>query len=121
MSQRRKAESDEDLLPEHDFSGAVRGKYYERYRQGTNVVLLDPDIAAVFHDSAAVNHTLRLLVSLAKAKAAGRKPAGGRPRWPNKPLQPTSPATRGARRREASGRGSRLSRNVSSPLPHRGR
>jgi hypothetical protein len=77
MSQRRKAEPDDDLLPEYDFSGAVRGKYYERYRQGTNVVLLDPDIAAVFHDSAAVNHTLRLLVSLAKAKAAGRKPQAG--------------------------------------------
>ena len=58
----------DDLLPEYDFSGAVRGKYYERYRQGTNVVLLDPDIAAVFRDSASVNHTLRLLVSLAKAK-----------------------------------------------------
>ena len=38
MSQRRKAESNDDLLPEYDFSGAVRGKYYERYRQGTNVV-----------------------------------------------------------------------------------
>jgi hypothetical protein len=99
MSQRRKAESDDDLLPEYDFSGAVRGKYYERYRQGTNVVLLDPDIAAVFHDSAAVNHTLRLLVSLANAKAAGRR----RPRSPNKPLQPTSRATRGARRRKRAG------------------
>jgi hypothetical protein len=103
MSQRRKAESDDDLLPEYDFSGAVRGKYYERYRQGTNVVLLDPDIAAVFHDSAAVNHTLRLLVSLAKAKAAGRKPTGRRPRSPNKPVQPTSPGTRGARRRKRAG------------------
>ena len=99
MSQRRKAESDDDLLPEYDFRGAVRGKYYERYRQGTNVVLLDPDIAAVFHDSAAVNHTLRLLVSLANAKAAGRR----RPRSPNKPLQPTSRATRGARRRKRAG------------------
>ena len=100
MSQRRKAESDDDLLPEYDFSGAVRGKYYERYRQGTNVVLLDPDIAAVFYDSAAVNHTLRLLVSLANAKAGGRRPTGGRPRSPNKPLQPTSRATRGTRRRK---------------------
>jgi hypothetical protein len=103
MSQRRKAESDDDLLPEYDFSGAVRGKYYERYRQGTNVVLLDPDIAAVFHDSAAVNDTLRLLVSLANAKAAGRRPTSGRPRSPNKPLQPTSRATRGARGRKRAG------------------
>jgi hypothetical protein len=103
MSQRRKAKSEDDLLPEYDFSGAVRGKYYERYRQGTNVVLLDPDIAAVFRDSAAVNHTLRLLVSLAKAKAAGQNPASQRPRSPIKPLQPTSPATRGARRHGGAG------------------
>ena len=101
MRQRRKAESDDELLPEYDFSGAVRGKYYERYRQGTNVVLLDPDIAAIFRDSAAVNHTLRLLVSL--AKAAGQKPTGRRPRSPNKPLQPPSSATRGVRRHRGAG------------------
>ena len=64
MSPRHKAEDNDDLLPEYDFSGAVRGKYYERYRQGTNVVLLEPDIAAVFRDSVAVNQTLRMLVSL---------------------------------------------------------
>ena len=103
MSQKSKAESDDDLLPEYDFSGAVRGKYYERYRQGTNVVLLDPDIAAVFRDSAAVNHTLRLLVSLAQAKAGGQKPTSRRPRSPNKPLQPTSRATRGARSHRGAG------------------
>jgi len=98
MSPKRKPEYDDDLLPEYDFSGAVRGKYYERYRQGTNVVLLDPDIAAVFRDSAAVNDTLRLLVSLAKAKVAGQRPTGPRRRSPNKPLQPPSRAIRGARR-----------------------
>jgi hypothetical protein len=99
MRPRRKPEDDDDLLPEYDFRGAVRGKYYERYWQGTNVVLLDPDVAAVFRDSAAVNDTLRLLVSLAKAKAAGEGPTGRRRRSPNKPLQPTSRAIRGARRR----------------------
>ena len=98
MSPRRKAEYDDDLLPEYDFSGAVRGKYYERYREGTNVALLDPDIAAVFRDSAAVNDTLRLLVSLAKAKAAGQRPPGQHRRSPNKPLQPPSRAIRGPRR-----------------------
>ena len=41
-------ESEDDMLVEHDFSNAVRGKYYECYRQGTNVVLLDPDVAEVF-------------------------------------------------------------------------
>jgi hypothetical protein len=44
-----------------------------------------------------------LLVSLAKAKAAGRKPTGGRPRSPNKPLQATTRATPGARRRKRAG------------------
>src|SRR5712692_10947713 len=98
MSQRRRNNSDDDMRPEYDFSGAVRGKYYERYRQGTNVVLLDPDIAAVFRDSAAVNDTLRLLVSLAKAKVAVQRPTGRRRRSPDKPLQPPSRAIRGAGR-----------------------
>lgn len=101
MSQRRKPEYDSDLLPEYDFSGAVRGKYYQRYRQGTNVVLLDPDIAAIFRDSTVVNDTLRLLVSLARAKVSRQKRTGRRQRSPNKPLQPTSRATRGAGRHRA--------------------
>ena len=62
-------------FPEYDFTGAVRGKYYERYREGTNVVLLDPDVAAVFKDSAAVNGALRLLVSLAEVKVPPRQNA----------------------------------------------
>jgi hypothetical protein len=52
-------EHEDEMLPEYDFTGGVRGKYYERYKQGTNVVLLDEDIAKVFHDSAAVNSALR--------------------------------------------------------------
>jgi hypothetical protein len=89
MRPRHKAEADDDLLPEYDFSGAVRGKYYERYRQGTNVILLEPDIAAIFRDSAAVNQTLRMLVSLAKAEVVGQKLKGRRHRSPNKRMQPT--------------------------------
>lgn len=57
-----KDEEDDDLLPEYDLSGGVRGKYVDRYRQGTNVVLLDPDVAAKFPDSKAVNDALRGLV-----------------------------------------------------------
>jgi hypothetical protein len=57
---------DDDLLPEYDFSGAVRGKYAEQYRQGTNVVLLEPDVAQAFPDSDAVNRALRLLVQIAR-------------------------------------------------------
>jgi hypothetical protein len=74
------------MLPEYNFSNAVRGKYYERYRQGTNVVLLDPDVAEVFPNATAVNDALRALVAVADAKAS-RRPAGAeRP----KALQPTS-------------------------------
>ena len=57
-----KADDDEDI-PEMDLSGGVRGKYYERYRQGTNVVLLEPDVARIFRDSAVVNQALREYLS----------------------------------------------------------
>lgn len=68
MKAKPKSKLENDMLPEYDFTGAVRGKYYERYRQGTNVVLLAPDVAEVFRDAAAVNDALRLLVSVAEAK-----------------------------------------------------
>jgi hypothetical protein len=47
------------MRPHYDFRGGVRGKYASRYRAGTNVVVLDPDVAAVFPDAAAVNRALR--------------------------------------------------------------
>jgi hypothetical protein len=47
----------------------VRGKYYERYQKGTNVIVLDPDVAAVFRDSQSVNQALRLLIDVAKSQA----------------------------------------------------
>jgi hypothetical protein len=54
------------MRPEYDFSGGVRGKYADRYRQGTNVVLLDPEVAAAFPDSDSVNAALRALLAIAK-------------------------------------------------------
>jgi len=57
------SESEEDDIPEMELTGGVRGKYYEAYRKGTNVVLLEPDVAAVFRDSAAVNQALRQFLS----------------------------------------------------------
>ena len=48
-------ELEDDDIPEMDLTGGVRGKYYERYKQGTNIVLLEPDLAQIFHDSAVVN------------------------------------------------------------------
>ena len=61
----------DDLRPEYDFTkmkGGVRGKYAGRYRAGTNLVLLEPDIARAFGDDQSVNNALRALVNLAKAQ-----------------------------------------------------
>jgi len=57
------------MRPEYDIRGGVRGKYYERYQKGTNVVVLAPDVAAVFRDSQSVNQALRLLIDVAKTQA----------------------------------------------------
>jgi hypothetical protein len=62
-------ELEDELRPEYDFSkmaGGVRGKYVERYRAGTNLVLLDPDIAKAFPTDASVNEALRLLLQIAQ-------------------------------------------------------
>ena len=50
---------DPDMRPEYDFSKGVRGKYAKRYAEGTNVVLLEPDVAAAFPTAEAVNQALR--------------------------------------------------------------
>lgn len=65
-------ESDDELKPEYDFdfSKAVRGKYYRRYVESTNVVVLDPDVAAAFHNSADVNQALRAMLQFAKQTAS---------------------------------------------------
>lgn len=55
----------DDLRPEYDFSDGVRGKHYQAYKEGTNLILLDPDTSKVFKDSESVNHALRMLIKLA--------------------------------------------------------
>ena len=55
---------EDDMRPEYDFSGGIRGKHYQSYQSGT-VVLLESDIAEVFKDSEAVNQALRMLMELA--------------------------------------------------------
>lgn len=64
---------DDDLRSEYDLSqlltGGVRGKYAGRYREGTNLVLLAPDVAEVFPNEESVNEALRLVMQLAKIPA----------------------------------------------------
>jgi len=69
MKAKTRAEQDE-MRPEYDFdySTAVRGKYYRRLlEEGANVIVLDPDIAKAFRDSAAVNEALRSLLEISEA------------------------------------------------------
>ena len=60
----------DELCPEYDLTqllkDGARGKYAERYRAGTNLALLDPDVARAFPDDAAVNQALRLVIAIAK-------------------------------------------------------
>ena len=70
MSQDPEIAINDEIRPEYDFSGGVRGKYYEAYKQATNIVVLDPDVAEVFRDSASVNEALRLLTKIAKSTVA---------------------------------------------------
>jgi hypothetical protein len=76
----------DDIRPEYDFAsmkGGVRGKYVNKYRAGTNLVLLDPEVARAFPTDAAVNQALRAVLSVTKAV-----------RLPSKALQPTPRKTR---------------------------
>jgi hypothetical protein len=63
----RPAGAEEDTMrPEYDFSKAVRGVTAARYAEGTNVVLLDPDVAEIFPDARAVNEALRTMVRVTR-------------------------------------------------------
>lgn len=80
----------DDLRPEYTLSklkGGVRGKYYEQARAGTNLVLIEPDLANVFPDTESVNRALRLLADTAEAAAGPTRRAR---RAPNKQLKRTT-------------------------------
>ncbi|MBF0199955.1 MAG: hypothetical protein HQK66_01325 [Desulfamplus sp.] len=64
-------EMDDELRPEYDISqlkGGIRGKYAQRYKEGTNQILLAPDVAEIFKDNESVNEALRLLIKIAGEK-----------------------------------------------------
>ncbi|MDX2192054.1 MAG: hypothetical protein NW201_01785 [Gemmatimonadales bacterium] len=63
----------DELRPEYDFAGGVRGKYAMRFAKGTNLVLLDPDIAKVFPTGAAVNRALRAIIDIAPTRVPRRR------------------------------------------------
>ena len=64
--------NDVDMQEEYDFSQGVRGKYAKEYAKGTNIAILDPEVAKVFHNSRSVNEALRSLLPIIKNHATAR-------------------------------------------------
>ena len=58
-----------DMLAEYDFSHGIRGNYVKRYAEGSNVVVLSPDVVKIFHTSESVNEALRTLVRVGRKQA----------------------------------------------------
>lgn len=65
--------SAKEMLDEYDFSEGVRGKYAKRYAEGTNLVILEPDVAKVFPDSKVVNDALKMLIKISQKQLQGTK------------------------------------------------
>ena len=62
-------QNDPEMVEEYDFSKGVRGKYAKKYAKGTNVVVIDPDVAKYFPDHDSVNEALRSLLPIVKRHA----------------------------------------------------
>ena len=86
MSKELAKRRSDDLRPEYDLArlkGGVRGKYYKQAAAGTNLVLLEPDVARAVPDSSSVNRALRLLQEVAtKSSRSARTSEGARHRAP---------------------------------------
>ncbi len=63
-----KGSEGEEMREEYEFSGGVRGKYIKAYHQGSNVVVLDPDVAERFPNAESVNQALRSLANVIDGK-----------------------------------------------------
>ena len=76
-SKRKNRDNDHDTMrPEYDFSSAVRGATAARYAQGTNVVVIDPEVLDVFPDGTAVNEALRALAPVLRQRGAKTRRTG---------------------------------------------
>ncbi len=86
MRKGRRNRLDDNMREEYDFSGGVRGKHAQRYAEGSNVVVLDPDVAEVFSDRESVNRTLRAVADIMdiQTKRARRGKSGTRMQPPKK-------------------------------------
>lgn len=93
MKKARRSRSN-GLRPEYDFASlksGVRGKYAKRLREGTNLVLLDEDVASAFHSAESVNETLRAVLRVAAGLPRRRRAHARRPRSTRR--RPSAPRT----------------------------
>ncbi|MEI6155182.1 MAG: hypothetical protein WCQ90_13970 [Deltaproteobacteria bacterium] len=77
----RKDKENDELRPEYrreDLGKGVRGKYFESYQKGTNLVLISPDVAKAFPTEKAVNEALRSLIDLAQKSTGITNSSTGR-------------------------------------------
>ena len=75
---KKEIRKDEEMRNHYDFAGGVRGKYSRRYAEGTNVVVLDPDVARLFPNGKAVNETLRAVAEIVHMQERRRHRANKR-------------------------------------------
>jgi len=83
---------DDEMRAHYDFSGGIRGKYARRYADGTNVVVLDPDVARLFPNREAVNETLRAVAQIVQIQERRRGSA-------NKAVAPARHSVAGRKKR----------------------
>ncbi len=62
----KKEKNENGMLPEYDFKGAVKGKYADRLQDGSNVVVISPELVTLFPDSETVNETLRAVADMVR-------------------------------------------------------
>ncbi len=67
----KRMRKDPDMLEEYDFRKGIQGKYAKKYSEGTNVVVVDPDVARFFPDHDSVNQALRSLAEIIKRQKKG--------------------------------------------------
>ena len=77
MKPKAKTDTD-DMRAEYDFTQGVRGKYFQRYMQSSNVVVLEPDVATAFPNAEAVNDALRSLMRVAQRSTRLTRRSSGR-------------------------------------------
>ena len=96
---KKETRRDDEMRAHYDFTGGIRGKYARRYAEGTNAVVLDPDVARLFPNREAVNETLRAVAKIVQIQERRRDGA-------NKAVATDRRAVTGRKERERSRSGS---------------